>query len=277
MRMEKIKRPRNVKGVLCWILDGLCILSGAFFLGIYIPYFFWHLFQGHWADILASVLVFIGVLVPFFGRKFFKRLLKKVYLPLKIFWCCAMCFYMVTFSVFCIVIGNHSDVPHKENDRQQVVMVFGCKIHRDSSPSSELRSRLDRTVELLKEYPEAICVVSGGKGDDEPMAEGEAMSDYLISKGVSVDRIFRETKSTDTVENLKFSLELLEERGYKKEDCSLICVSSSFHTPRIFLLCNRFGVEDCATVSAPSPNKFLEFTYTIREYMSYVYLLLFGA
>ena len=271
MRMEKIKRPRNVKGVLCWILDGLCILSGAFFLGIYIPYFFWHLFQGHWADILASVLVFIGVLVPFFGRKFFKRLLKKVYLPLKIFWCCAMCFYMVTFSVFCIVIGNHSDVPHKENDRQQVVMVFGCKIHRDSSPSSELRSRLDRTVELLKEYPEAICVVSGGKGDDEPMA------DYLISKGVSVDRIFRETKSTDTVENLKFSLELLEEKGYKKEDCSLICVSSSFHTPRIFLLCNRFGVEDCATVSAPSPNKFLEFTYTIREYMSYVYLLLFGA
>ena len=109
------------------------------------------------------------------------------------------------------------------------------------------------------------------------MAEGEAMSDYLISKGVSVDRIFRETKSTDTVENLKFSLELLEEKGYKKEDCSLICVSSSFHTPRIFLLCNRFGVEDCATVSALSPNKFLEFTYTIREYMSYVYLLLFGA
>lgn len=259
------------------VFDGLCVVSGCFFLGIYLPYFLWQGSRGRVADICASLMVFSGVLLPFAFRKLLKKWLKRAYIPLKSVWCGAMCFYMVSFLVFCTVIYGHDDVPHVPSDKQQVVIVFGCQVHQNGRLSAELASRLDKSAELLEEYPEAICIVSGGKGSDEPTSEGWAMKNYLVTeKKIEEKRILTEEASQSTVENLKFSVAELEKAGYKIEECSFICVSSSFHTPRIYLLCGRLGIDDCATASAATPYPFLEFIYTVREYMSYVYLLIFG-
>ncbi len=260
------------------ILDLLCALSGCFFLLVYILYFLWQAPRGRTADICVSLLVFGWVLLPFALRKFIKKGLKRAYIPLKILWCSAMCFYMISFTVFCAVIYGHGDIPYVRSDRQEVVIVFGCQVHENGNLSAELKSRLDRAAQILEEYPHAVCVVSGGRGDDEPTSEAWAMKNYLSTvKGVAAERILTEEQSKNTVENIKFSAKKLQDAGYDLEECSFICVSSSFHTPRIYLLCSRFGMKDCSTVSADSPYPFLEFIYTVREYMSYVHLLLFGA
>lgn len=258
------------------LLDILCLLSGLFFLAMYIPYFAWHALRGHPADTAAALLVFFCVLTPFLFRHPLKRLLKKAYTPFKSIWCAGMCLYMVTFLIFCGIIYSHEDISLKENDNQTIVVVFGCQVFMDGRPSAELRERLNTAAEVLKEHPDAICITAGGKGDNEPMPEGKRMKELLVEKGIQAERIITEEQSTSTAENLSFALSKLVEHGYDVQNCSFVFVSSSFHTPRILLLGQRAGLENCATVSSVSPYPFLEFLYTVREYMSYVYLFLFG-
>lgn len=258
------------------VLNGLCLLSGSFFLLMYIPYFFWHAAKGHPADTAAALLVFFCVLTPFLFRHPLKRLLKRAYTPLKCIWCTGMCFYMVTFLIFCGIIHTHDDVVFKESDRQTVVVVFGCQVMMDGRPSAELRARIDTAARVLKDHPDALCVTAGGKGENEPVAESVRMKELLVEQGIDGERILTEEQSTSTAENLAFSLTVLKEKGYDPQDCAFIFVSSGFHTPRILLLGERSGLRHCATVSSDSPYLFLEFLYTVREYMSYVHLFIFG-
>ncbi|MBQ9469288.1 MAG: YdcF family protein [Clostridia bacterium] len=273
---EKQKKKRRERALL--VLNVLCAVSGGFFLAVYLPYFVFHVTKGHPADVAASLLVFAGVLIPFLLRKPLKKLLKKLYTPLKIFWCFVMCVYMVTFSVFAVSVTKHDDVPVREAGKKEVVVVFGCQIHSENWLSLELEARLKKAAEVLLERPDALCVVSGGKGRDEPVSEAYAMKKYLSEKcGIGEARILMEDRSSDTAENVAFSLELLKNEGIDPQNCTFLCVSSEFHTPRIHLLFRMNGVEDAATVSAETPLRFNLFVYTVREYMSYVHLWLFGS
>ena len=47
--------------------------------------------------------------------------------------------------------------------------------------------------------------MSGGKGPDEVIAEGEAMQNYAVKQGIPADDIIVENKSTTTYENILFS------------------------------------------------------------------------
>lgn len=274
---ERAARRTGRKRVYTRILDILCIISGTFFVTIYIPYFFWHITKGHLIDTLAAVLVFIGVLLPFSLRKPLRKWLKKAYTPLKSVWCFAMVFYMVTFSIFCLYIIGHEDAQIPENDGQKVVIVFGCQVYSENSLSIELKARLNQAAEVLDCYPDALCIVSGGQGNDEPVSEAYAMKKYLVEKkNTDENRILEEDHSTSTNENVRFSLEKLKTAGYDPEECTLICISNNYHTPRILWLLDRQGINDAVTVSAPTPYLFNQYIYTVREYMSYIYLLIFG-
>lgn len=53
-----------------------------------------------------------------------------------------------------------------------------------------------------EENTTAVCIVSGGKGDSENISEAEAMYRWLVDKGIDSSRIYKEDKSTSTVENI---------------------------------------------------------------------------
>jgi len=90
------------------------------------------------------------------------------------------------------------------------IMILGCMIRKDGTLTALLRSRTDKAVEFAKMQKDKtgkdiFFIPSGGKGDDECMAEGRAIADYLISQGIPEDRILVEDKSTNTRENIRFS------------------------------------------------------------------------
>lgn len=60
-----------------------------------------------------------------------------------------------------------------------------------------------------------MFVPSGGQGGDEIISEGEAMKRYLLEQGIPEDQIMPETKSTNTLENMKFSKELINGENAK--------------------------------------------------------------
>lgn len=100
------------------------------------------------------------------------------------------------------------------------VIILGAQV-RGSVPSLVLDARIRRAAEYLKENPEAIAVASGGKGTGEMISEAEAIRQGLVRLGIAEDRIILEDRSTSTLENIRFSREIIA----ANEQCKLLGVS----------------------------------------------------
>ena len=154
------------------------------------------------------------------------------------------------------------------------VVVLGAKVRKDG-PSVSLRNRIDGAYEYLMEHPDTIAIVSGGKGGDEPITEAECMYNELVARGIDPARIWIEDKATSTWENLKFSLDLIEERtGTRPTKIGLL--SSEYHLFRASLFARDQGVE---AVGIPAKTTII--TQKINHFMREVagvwhYLILGG-
>lgn len=223
---------------------------------------------------IATMAVLIVVTVPFLLRRQLKKLLKRAYVPLKAVLCAGFLFYTVTFIALIAYIYNPSDISKPEDaSGNSVYIVFGAKIHQDGRTSSVLRSRLDSALEALEANEDGICIVSGGKGFDEPVSESAVMMEYLISHGIDEERIIEEDSAHNTAENIRLSIKIMEGKGL--EDCEIVCVSSDTHIPRVRLLCQREGIE-AKYIAARYPKKAYLFPNLVREYLSYSRMLLVG-
>ena len=84
----------------------------------------------------------------------------------------------------------------------EVLIVLGTTVN-GTEPSPMLRQRLDAALEYLNTYPEAVCIVTGGKGDENNLSEAQCMFNYLTAAGIDAARITMEDRATSTVENLQ--------------------------------------------------------------------------
>ncbi len=148
-------------------------------------------------------------------------------------------------------------------ENPQAVIVLGCKV-RGETPSRMLRRRLDAAAEYLKENEDVVCVVSGGKGEDENISEAQAMRIYLVDKGIAPERIIEEDKSVNTYENLEFSLDKL---GIESGEIAI--VTDGFHQYRAGYIAKSFGV-DASAVNATLDLTTLSITptYWLREWLA---------
>lgn len=123
----------------------------------------------------------------------------------------------------------------------EYMLVLGAKVRSDG-PSVSLMDRIKAAAAYMNAHPEVIAVVSGGKGPDEPMTEAQCMYDELIRLGIDPNRIWMEDRATSTWENLRFTLNLIEEKtGKRPEKIGLL--SSEYHLFRAKLFADRCGVE----------------------------------
>lgn len=154
-----------------------------------------------------------------------------------------------------------------------VVIVLGCKVQPDGRPSLMLQKRVDAAYEYLSENNEVSCIVSGGKGSDEPLSEAETMKKLLVEMGISEDRITVEDKSESTRQNIEFSLKLLEEQGKTVSEAAI--VTDGFHQLRASLIAKESKITSTA-VSAETP-VWLTPPYWVREWLALSHRFVFGS
>ena len=114
------------------------------------------------------------------------------------------------------------------------VIILGCAIAADGTPLPLLRGRIDRAIAFAKEQKEKtgkniIFVPSGGKGSDEVISEAESMKNYLVSQGIPERNIIVENKSSNTQENMRFSLQKIKNNC---ENPKIIFSTSNYHVLR---------------------------------------------
>lgn len=188
--------------------------------------------------VIGSVMFAAAILICVFWRQFcglIKRLWSKLGGKIALLFIgsvtalCAVC-----CSIFTVNMILYAE---REISEPGAVIVLGCQV-RGEEPSLMLAKRLDAALEVLNKYPNALCVVSGGQGSGEDISEAEAMRRYLAERGVSAERIISEDRSVDTRENIRYSAELLKERGIDRA----IIVTNEFHQYRADIYARRNGL-----------------------------------
>lgn len=149
------------------------------------------------------------------------------------------------------------------------VVVLGAGL-KGAELSQTLKFRLDRTLSYLSNNKDIPIIVSGGQGADEDISEAEAMNNYLVSNGISQERIILENKSTSTEENLLFSKEMMKDQGIVQP--KIFLVTSDFHMFRAKYIARNldyvvFGLSSKSPAHLKPKNM-------IREYFAMVKTLL---
>ena len=255
------------------------LLIGAYIITVFITRF----------SAIAFVMPFCAftlACVAFFGYKVLPKWLKGVL-------CAGMSFFLATYIAFlsyslATAASSKARLDALPEDEQLTVMIFGCYV-RGEEPGRTLTTRLDAALSLLKRYPNADCIVSGGQGSNEAISEAEAMRRYLVSRGIAEERITLEDRSTNTSENLEYTFAILtgsesdgsaastpgspassnstdSAQSVDTDGRRLAGVSSEYHLPRIRMLSRALGRE-IETYPAYDANIGNTLIYTLREYM----------
>lgn len=133
--------------------------------------------------------------------------------------------FIIITSVFLAIYGSRDNSSYDE----AAVIVLGYGTKGQKMPAM-LRNRLDKAIEYHRRNPNAIIIVSGGRGDANKPSEADVMEKYLVAQGIPSDMIIKEDKSRTTVENFRFSADIIEEKSDK--NCTVALITNIFHIYR---------------------------------------------
>lgn len=185
-----------------------------------------------------------------------------VKIPILTFTILGFCCFLLVEILILSKFSAHAE------DNLDYIIVLGAQVH-ENGPSYVLARRLDAAKAYLEDNPNTICIVSGGQGYNEPFSEAKGMADYLEKSGIARDRILLEDKSTNTVENIRFSKSFIPD-----ENASVGIVTNSFHVYRGVQIAKKQGLKKVQGIAARSyplflPNNMLrEFFGVTKDFLA---------
>ena len=165
---------------------------------------------------------------------------KQIYIP-SIFKILFFIAISVAIFLFLLILSGYRKSDLKSFD---FVLILGAQ-WKTNGPSKALRYRLEKAVDYLSCHPDTICIVTGGKGKDEPIEEAMGMKNYLEDRNIT-NQILVESKSTSTLENIVFSKQFVD------LDASIAIITNDFHVYRAIRLAKKQGFKHVEGIPAGS-------------------------
>lgn len=171
----------------------------------------------------------------------------------------------------CILIGgvtfhNVLSSSFKSDEKSDVAIVLGCVVNGDK-PGIFLKGRINAAYRYLNENPNAIAILSGGQGNGENISEAKCMFNSLTQMGIDESRLLIEDKSTSTRENFEYSRKLIEKRGIKTKEITII--TNDFHEYRASEFAKQNGFKALRYPSKTPWNGYMPFA--TREIFAIIY------
>lgn len=131
---------------------------------------------------------------------------------------------------------------------QRAAVVLGAKT-KDNVISNVLRARVDYAIELYQSGQVGALIFTGGFRDKDPareQSEAEVARTYARARGVPNERIWTESVSTTTLENLREARTIIREQGFTE----VALVSDRWHLARAQVMARDLGL---VVEPAPTP------------------------
>ena len=142
------------------------------------------------------------------------------------------------------------------------IVVLGAGV-RGTVPSLTLSERIQAAYAYLTDHPDTVAVLSGGQGPDEQITEAACMYRELTNMGIDGTRLLSEEKSTSTIENLQFSMEVIG-AATGEHPIEIGVISSEYHIFRATRFARDLGSQP-AGIPAKTSWVTLRINYYLRE------------
>ena len=140
--------------------------------------------------------------------------------------------------------GLESDFTIQKKPEGDVIILLGGGAYDGvpdlsgvGAPSGDMLERMVTAVRLQKKLDIPI-IVTGGKVYEHRKAEAPVVRRFLIDLGVPANKVIVEDKSRDTIENARYTSEILKKNSYKKP----LLVTSAYHMKRSILSFEKAGI-----------------------------------
>ncbi len=121
-----------------------------------------------------------------------------------------------------------------QGKKYDCIMVLGCGVYSDGTPSPMLSDRLDRAIELYNSGAAPKIIMTGDHGRKE-YDEVNIMRKYAIERGVPEDDVFMDHAGFSTYESVYRAKEIF---------CvtDMIIVTQKYHLYRALYISDRLGM-----------------------------------
>ncbi|MGC6768609.1 YdcF family protein [Enterococcus sp. LJL128] len=172
------------------------------------------------------------------------------YLPL---WAASLfSMFPMCIAYFAIVFYNFLTISvlyqfNRPKYTQHYIIVLGAGLLNGKTVPPLLGKRIERGIQFYQKQKQATDVppkllMSGGKGDDEHLAESLAMKQYALEKGIPEEDILVEANSKNTLENMKFSKEIMEQ-DFGGTSYQAIFTTNNYHLFRAGLFAKEANIK----------------------------------
>ncbi len=169
-----------------------------------------------------------------------KKHLKKFLIISLVFILLCGVFFGTVFAVNAYVMSVGEDAIVSSDEAKQLknmdcILILGCGVMEDGTPSHMLRDRLDRGIELYFSGVAPKLIMSGDHGTTE-YDEVNVMKQYAIDKGVPSEDVFMDHAGFSTYESIYRAKDIF---GVK----SMFIVTQEYHLYRALYLASCFDME----------------------------------
>lgn len=155
---------------------------------------------------------------------------------------------LLCLGILCAVgaIGINAYVKHKGGELivtpedalsiedADCILVLGCQVRADGTPSDMLRDRLDRGIELYFAGVAPKILMSGDHGQTE-YDEVNTMKQYAIDAGVPSEDVFMDHAGFSTYESVYRAKEIFQADN-------IVVVTQQYHLYRALYIADKFGI-----------------------------------
>ena len=151
---------------------------------------------------------------------------------------------MLLSTILCAVLSTRYKPPYGLD----YIIILGCAIRADGTPTPLLRGRAERALAFEREQfahtgRHAKFVPSGGQGSDEIISEAASMKRWLTEQGVAEEQILEENQSVNTFQNMAFSKRVIEADAENAEKVQIGFSTTNYHVFRGYTLANRVNMK----------------------------------
>lgn len=178
--------------------------------------------------------------LPRFQQKGVVALKKRLKIAFIVMICIGIAIGIWALSINAYVMHSTKDRIVSVDFAQQLddvdcILVLGCLVKPDGTPSGMLEDRLLTGIQLWESGASDTLLMSGDHGQKE-YDEVNTMRNYAIDKGVPAERVFMDHAGFSTYESIYRAKEIF---GAKK----VIIVTQEYHLYRALHIAESFGIE----------------------------------
>ncbi len=151
-----------------------------------------------------------------------------------------VCIALLWLSLNLIVVGSTKDDILSVEDAAALsdidcILVLGCRVYEDGTPSAMLYDRVSRGIELYKQGAAGKLLMSGDHGR-HGYDEVNTMKDLALAENVPSQDVFMDHAGFSTYESMVRAKEVFQAER-------VLIVTQEYHLPRAIYIAKSLGLE----------------------------------